>query len=139
FARCRSRQSPAIRPCVGNLQEVIVTDLRDSENLLNLRLSLEQKILRASAANDNRGVQSSLAAMSARTQYDRRSLVDVDRRIDLQSVAAHRQAGDIHPNRAVAGRRSKNRYACAKCSGQHTGSAQADAVLILRGVAADSI
>src|SRR5690349_8918908 len=52
FARCGARKSSGIRTRIGHLQEVIVTTLVDAEHFLDLWFSLQQKVFRRAAAEN---------------------------------------------------------------------------------------
>src|SRR5262249_37807799 len=105
FRRRRTRQATPHYLIGRELDEVLVAALRNAVDLPQRGLPLQIKVLRRAAAQDH-------AAVLLPGEDDGADLVDVEVRIDHQPALVHQFVpGDIHPDRAVAGRRRVNGHA----------------------------
>ena len=105
FGRRRTGQAAPDDLVGRDLDEVIVAALRNAVDLPQRRLRLQVEVLRRSAAEDD-------AAVLLAGEHDRADLVHVLVGIDHETAAVHQLViGDVHADRAVAGRRGVDRHA----------------------------
>ena len=125
LGRRRARE-PAPDDLVGrDLDEELVAALGDAVDLPERRLALQVEVLRRAAAEDH-------APVLLAREDDRADLVHVEVRIDHERAVVHQLVpGDVHADRAVAGRRGVDRHA-------ELGGARDDRVLLAARAAASS-
>src|SRR5437867_7507838 len=98
LGRGRARQAARIGAGVGDLDEVVVAAVGQTEDLLDLRLGLQDEILRRPTAQHQ---DPALAVPLPGGVDDAGGLVDVARHVDARTDAAHRQFSDVHPDRRI--------------------------------------
>ena len=104
----RAGEAAGVGAGVGDLEEVVVAALGQAEHFLDLRLGLEDEVLRAAAAEDQ---DARRAAAPLGLVDDRGRLVDVAERVDLEPAPCEAMRGQVHADRAVAGARRVDRHA----------------------------
>src|SRR3954451_17148144 len=102
FSRRSTRQTSGIGSRVGGLEKIVVSTLLDLQDLANLRFRLQQKILRAAAAENPDG---RLSAASFCIENNGGGLIHVGADVEHQPVSLERPGGDVHPDRGIAGSR----------------------------------
>src|SRR5436189_168530 len=80
----RPGEAAGVGAGVGDLEEIIVTALGQAEDFLDLRLGLQDEVLRAASAED----QDARRAALLRLEHDRGRLVHVAQGVDLELAPA---------------------------------------------------